>query len=399
MMNLTLAILSLLPQQGDLAERLKTAYVEAADGLVRLQMSSGAWPLIMPDRQVPSVAYTALTVRALSNASEALRPKYAANVDKGIAFILAKANPDGSFGEGDSGTYMKTYATAVALSALSCVPRSERIGDAIRGAQAYLKRNQLKEGPHKGGLGYGDEEPKRNPDTGEFEVKRSTIANLSATAAAAEAMKDSGLSLSDEFWPLVVEFVRKCQNNSETNTDPALLAAFKEKGKSVGNDGSAFYTPVPDGAVQKAGTRKVGDRETIVGYGSMTYDAIKTYVFAGLRRDSPEVKTAVEWVRRNYTLDTHPGFDFNPGTKAHLRGLYYYYLVMARALDACGERPLMMPDGRTRDWPVELGEQFLKTMGESKSWRNDNPAWYEGDPVLVTGYVLNVLDLLLRYVR
>ena len=32
-------------------------------------------------------------------------------------------------------------------------------------------------------------------------------------------------------------------------------------------------------------------------------------------------------------------------------------------------------------------------------WKNANPAWYEGDPVLVTAYVLNVLDLLFKYVR
>jgi len=399
MINFVLATLALLPQESDLADRLKAAYVDAADALVKLQMSSGAWPVIMPDRQVPSVAYTAMTVRALSGAPPALRSKYQANLDKGLEFLLGKANPDGSFGEGDSGTYMKTYATAVALSALSTAPRTERIGDAIRGAQAYLKRNQLTEGPHKGGSGYGDEEPKRNPETGLFEVKRSTTANLSASAAVAEAMKDSGVSLSDDYWPLVTEFVRKCQNNSEVNKDPAFLAALKEKGMSVGDDGSLYYTPVADGAVQKAGTRKVADREFIVGYGSMTYDGIKTYIYAGLRRDSPEVKSALGWIKRNYTLDAHPGFVFNPGTKTHLRGLYYYYLMMARALDACGERPLVAADGRSHDWPVELGEQLLKTMRESKAWQNENPAWYEGDSVLVTGYVLNVLDILLNYVR
>jgi squalene-hopene/tetraprenyl-beta-curcumene cyclase len=399
MKTFALAILALLPQQTDLADRLKAAYVEAADALVKLQMSSGAWPVIMPERQVASVAYTALTVRALSGASPALRSRYQTSIDKGLEFILTEANPDGSFGEGDSGTYMKTYATAVALSALSTAPRTEKISDAIRGSQAYLKRNQLQEGAHRGGLGYGDEEPQRNPETGAFEVKRSTIANLSATAAAAEAMKDSGLSLSDEFWPLVTEFVRKCQNNTEVNTDKEFLAALKDKGMSVGRDGSLYYTPVADGSVQKAGTRKIADRETIVGYGSMTYDGIKTYLYAGLRRDSPEVRTAVEWVRRNYSVDAHPGFPYDPDTRTHQRGLYYYYHVMARALDACGERPLTTPDGRPRDWPVELGEQLLKSMRVSKAWLNDNPAWYEGDAVLVTGYVLNVLDILLGDVR
>lgn len=399
MTALTAILLGLAAQDGDLAGRLRAAYAEAADGMVRLQMDSGAWPLVMPDRRAPSVAYTAIAVTALSRAPETMRAAYKAPVAKGVDFILGKANLDGSFGEGDSGSYMKTYATAVALSALSCVQRTDRVSDAIRGAQAYLKKNQLKEGLHRGGMGYGDEEPRRNPDTGVFEVKRSTVANLSATAAVVEAMKDSGLSLSDEFWPLVTEFVRKCQNNSEVNTDPAFVSALREKGMAVGDDGSLYYTPVADGAVQKAGTRRIADRETIAGYGSMTYDGIKTYLFAGLRRDSPEVKSALDWIRRHYSIDAHPGFVFSRGQRHHLRGLYYYYLVMARALDAAGERPLITSDGRERDWPAELGEQLLKGMREGKVWQNDNPAWYEGDPVLVTGYVLNILDILLAYVR
>jgi squalene-hopene/tetraprenyl-beta-curcumene cyclase len=399
MMNVAAAILALSLQQSDLPERLKTAYVEAADALVKLQMSSGAWPVIMPERQVPSVAYTALTVRALTNAPPALRTKYQSAIDKGLAFILGKANPDGSFGEGDSGTYMKTYATAVALSALSTQPRTEKVADAIRGAQAYLKRNQLQEGPHKGGLGYGDEEPKRNPETGAFEVKRSTIANLSATAEAAEAMKNSGVSLSDDFWPLVTEFVRKCQNNSEVNKDPEFLAALKKANMAVGDDGGLYYTPVASDKASPAGTKKVADKDVIVSYGAMTYDGIKTYLYAGLKKDSPEVKSAIDWVRKNYSVEVHPGFAFDASQRHHLRGLYHYYLVMSRALEAYGENPFETFDGKKHDWPKEIAEQLLKSVKETKMWQNENPGWFEGDPVLVTSYVLVTCDLLLKHVK
>src|SRR5262245_41203346 len=84
MRNFAVAILAISLQQNDLPERLKTAYVEAADALVKLQMSSGAWPVIMPERQVPSVAYTALTVRALSGAPPALQTRYQSSIDKGL---------------------------------------------------------------------------------------------------------------------------------------------------------------------------------------------------------------------------------------------------------------------------------------------------------------------------
>ena len=73
--------------------------------------------------------------------------------------------------------------------------------------------------------------------------------------------------------------------------------------------------------------------------------------------------------------------------------------MMARALDAAGDRPLIGPDGKEHDWPVDLARQLLKTVRDSKAWQNDNPAWYEGDPTLVTSYVLNVCDILLHYIR
>lgn len=400
-MNLALLLL-LVPapaQDGDLAKRLRETYVAAADALVAQQDAEGAWRVVMPDRTVPSVAYTSILVTALAGAPPDLRSKYKPPVDKAVAFLLAKANRDGSFGEGEYGSYLKTYATALALSALSTADRTDKVLDALRGAQAYLKRNQLQEGPHKGGLGYGEEELKRNPETGAFELKRSPFADLSATSIAAQAMNDSGLSLTDEFWPLVAEFVRRCQNSTEVNTDPVFLKALKDKGMSLGDDGSLIYTPVADGRVQKAGTRKIADRETIVGYGSMTYAGIKTYVYAGLRKDSPEVKAALDWIRRNYSIDSHPGFPQDRAGRHHLRGIYYYYLMMARALDAAGDRPLLTPDGKEHDWPVDLAERLLKTVRDSKGWQNDNPAWYEGDSTLVTGYVLNICDILFHYIR
>ena len=396
---ITTLLLAISPQEGDLAKRLRETYVAAADALVAQQDAEGAWRVVMPERSVPSVAYTSLLVTALSGAPPDLRAKYKASAEKALAFLLSKANRDGSFGEGEYGSYLKTYATALALSALSTADRTDKILDSIRGAQAYLKRNQLQEGPHKGGLGYGEEELKRNPETGAFELKRSPFADLSATAMVAQAMKDSGLSFSDEFWPLAAEFVRRCHNSTEVNTDPVFLKALKDKGMSLDDNGSLIYTPVADGQVQKAGTRKIADRETIVGYGSMTYAGIKTYLYAGLRKDSPEVKAALDWIRRNYSIDSHPGFPQDRTGRQDKRGIYYYYLMMARALDAVGDRPLITPDGKEHDWPVDLAEQLLKTVRDSKAWQNDNPAWYEGDSTLVTGYVLNVCDILFHYIQ
>ncbi len=384
----------LLPQaevtpQEDLRSRMLSAYTRAGDWLVSGQAKDGAWHPGPPGRKAPSVAYTALSVDALSRAPGELQKRYRPAIDKGAAYIVSQRNEDGSFGEGPSGAFLKTYATAVVLMALHSADR-EKYADEIRGAQAYLKHNQLKEGEHKGGSGYGDDKP--------FSDKK-TIANLSTTGFTAEALKVSGLPQDDEFWKLVVLFVRKCQNNSETNTDKVFLAKMKAAGLSVGNDGGLYYSALADPKLHKAGTVKVTDRETIRSYGSMTYHGIKTYIYAGLGKDSPEVKSAVDWARKNYSISAHPGFPHDKGKRSHLRGLYYYILVMTRALHAIGERPFRTFDGREHDWPAELAEQLLATMKNDKMWVNENPAWWENDPLLVTSYVLKTLDTLFPYIK
>src|SRR5205814_1418721 len=191
----------------------------------------------------------------------------------GIGFLLSRVNTDGSVGEGPTGAFLKTYSTGIALLAFSSVERTDKIANAVRGAQAYLKNNQLKEGKDVGGLGYGDDSPSG----------KKGVANLSTTGFAAEGLRASGLPQDDDFWKLVVQFVRQCQNNSEVNTNPEFLAAMKAKGLSVGDDGSLYYAPIADPGAQKAGTKKVADKEVIQGYGAMTYDGIKTYIYAGLK--------------------------------------------------------------------------------------------------------------------
>jgi hypothetical protein len=72
---------------------------------------------------------------------------------------------------------------------------------------------------------------------------------------------------------------------------------------------------------------------------------------------------------------------------------------MARALDAFGENPLETFDGKKRDWPREIAAVLVRNVKDSKMWINENAAWYEGDAVLVTSYVLTTCDVLLKHVR
>ena len=382
--------LSVAAPEDDVVKKLTETYGAAADWLVGQQQESGAWLSGPADKAAPSPAFTGLMVAALGNAPASLKPKYKPAVDKAVGYLLSKINEDGSVGEGPTGTFVKTYATGIALMGFASVERTDKVANAIRGAQAYLKQNQLKEGKDLGGIGYGDESAGG---------RKATIANLSTTGFGAEGMHQSGLPQDDEFWKLVVKYVRKCQNNSETNNDPEFVAELKSKGLVVGDDGSLYYSTVADPKAQKVGTKKVADKESIAGYGSMTYDGIKTYLYAGLKKDSPEVKSAIDWVRKNYSVEVHPGFPFDNAQRQHLRGLYHYYLVMSRALEAYGENPFETFDGKKHDWPREIAEQLVKSVKDNKMWKNENPAWFEGDPLLVTSYVLVTCNTLLKNVK
>ena len=375
---------------------LLAAYESAGDWLVGQQDASGSWKQKAGGEELDSPAYTALIVTALAKAPEPLKAKYKEPVEKGVKFIAGKANLDGSFGEGPTGAFLKTYATALALMALATTDPDAH-ANLIRGAHAYIKQNQMREGLHRGGVGYGDESPK--VIDGQLKIRKKTYANLASTGFAAEGLKQSGLPQSDEFWQLVVEYVRKCQNNSEVNTDAEYLSQLKAQGLQVGDDGGLYYVVSADRTMHKAGTRKLADKEMIVSYGAMTYDGIKTYIYAGLRKDSPEVRSAIDWVRKNYTVEAHPGFAYDKMQRHHLRGLYYYLLVMAKALHVFGETPFETFDGKKHDWPKEIAVQLVKTVRGSKMWQNDNPAWYEGDSILVTSYVLNICDIILPYLK
>jgi len=247
----------------DARAAFEKAYRKGAEWLVSRQNEDGAWTQEVPGAgKMPSLGFTGLAVTSLADGPLASDHRKA--IDKGAAWIVSKQNEDGSFGEGPAGTFLKSYGTAIALMGLAAAGREKHAG-AIRGAQAYLTHNQVREGVHRGGSGYGDEA------LGEGGVRVKDYANMSTTGFAAEGLRRSGLPRDDEFWKLVVEFCRKIQNSSEVNQDEAWMAQLKEKNLSIGEDGGLFYAPLADPVEASiAVTRKLADREVILSYRSMT---------------------------------------------------------------------------------------------------------------------------------
>ena len=113
-------------------------------------------------------------------------------------------------------------------------------------------------------------------------------------------------------------FVSRCQNlESEHNTTKFAAKV---------NDGGFYYTPVLSKQEEERQTPDGGLRS----YGSMTYSGLKSMIYAGLTKDDPRVKAAVQWIRKNYDVKSNPGMGE--------AGLYYYYHTFAKALDAFGDR-------------------------------------------------------------
>jgi hypothetical protein len=110
--------------------------------------------------------------------------------------------------------------------------------------------------------------------------------------------EDGGVKADDPAFQNAVKFVAGLQNRSESN--PA---------KWAGDDGGFVYGPGRDGAGESAAGEYQGPdgNRRLRSYGSMTYGALKSMVYAGLTKDDPRVKAAWDWVTKNWSLDRHPG--------------------------------------------------------------------------------------------
>ena len=119
-------------------------------------------------------------------------------------------------------------------------------------------------------------------------------------------------------------------------------------------------------------------------YGSMTYAGLKSMIYAGVGPDDPRVKAALAWIRKNYAVDVNPAMGD--------AGLYYYYHIFAKALDATGLDVVEDEKGIKHDWRHDLLAELVKRQKPDGSWINENPRWLENNPSLVTGYALLALS-------
>lgn len=324
----------------------------------------------------PDPGITAMALSAVIRTSKALKTEPPPYLDQGLQYLNGLRKDDGSIYL----TGLKTYVTSVALMAFQD-SGDPAYAEAVKEAVAFLTLVQADEGEgysmeediFYGGMGYGGDE---RPD-------------LSNTQMSLDALRAAGLDKSHEAFQKALNFIKKCQNFSEVNPTEVIL----KDGKKVvsGNDGGGTYYP----GNSKAGLEKVDEGVFVAkSYGSMTYALLKSMIFTGLEPDDRRVRAAVRWIENHYTLEENPGFDLARNPDAGQQGLFYYYMTLARALDALGVGVITDSKGKKHPWRKELREKILRIQREDGSWVNErSPRWFEGNPVLATSYALLTLDV------
>ena len=225
----------------------------------------------------------------------------------------------------------------------------KRAGDYIKGIQ------HVEDGVNRGGFGY----------------KKGDKGDLSNTAFSVEALLAAGLSKDDPAVKDALKFISNCQNlPGEHNEQPfAKKTTEDDKGGFIYNPNINDKTK---GKTADGGMRSLG---------GMTYSGLKSFLYAGVKKDDERVKAAVSWCRHHYTVEENPGMG-----KA---GLYYYYHTFAKAMDAWGEDLFEDAKGVKHDWRLELFQALQKQQLANGSWRNvGDKGFAEDNADLSTSFAL-----------
>jgi squalene-hopene/tetraprenyl-beta-curcumene cyclase len=282
-------------------------------------------------------------------------------VARALNYVESFVRPDG--GVYAEGSKYRNYETCLAIRCFSAANKDGHYNELLQKAEAYVKEVQWDAGEGHdessfsyGGAGYGSH---NRPD-------------LSNTSFLSDALEELGRGPDDPAVQRMLVFVSRCQNLESAHN----ISKFP----ALNPDGGFYYTIAAGGSSQAGITPNGGLRS----YGSMTYAGLKSMIFAGVDKDDPRVKAAVDWAKKHYTLEENPGMGD--------AGLFYYFHTFAKALDAIGDATVIDEEGREHNWRQELVDALAERQQENGSWINKNERWLEGDPNLVTGYALLALS-------
>ena len=354
-----------LPSKTDISllKEVTRAQERGIAWLVQQQEADGSW------RHHPAI--TALAVTSILRSSDAQLPA----VGRGLKFILSNVKTNGAiYGDGESDKY-PNYSTAICSMALLAAGQPE-YRQTILDARQFLLASQFDEtrgvtstNASYGGIGYGRRE---RPDLSNMQWALEAIRLTDSLDKDPAGKKSWGLH-----WQKAIRFLQRCQNLPAHN-DQAWA-------KNTGDRdlGGFIYMP---GVTEVEDNLAPDEHTPLRSYGSMSYAGLKSYIYADLKKDDPRVVAAINWLRKNYSVDENPALG--------LQGLYYYYLTFTKSLTAYGDDTLTDDAGKTHDWRFEMMKKLVSLQKFEGFWQNENNRWWENDPVLVTSYSLLALEIL-----
>jgi squalene-hopene/tetraprenyl-beta-curcumene cyclase len=304
-----------------------------------------------------------LTALALTAALRNGRPVDDPMVAKGLKALEGFAKPDGGiYGSGQ----LRNYETCVAIMCFQAANNDGRYKELLAKADKYVRGLQIgadgtadKSDPWFGGVGYGGPE---RPD-------------LSNTSYLVDALHSLDTGTSDAALQRALAFITRCQNLEGQGNDTKFAGLVKDGG---------FYYSIPTGSPEPSGSERYTPNGGLRSYGSMTYSGFKSMIYAGLTKDDPRTKAALDWIKENYTVEQNPG----EGDA----GLYYYYDTFAAALAASGLDEIVDAAGKSHNWRQDLVAELSKRQKPDGSWTNANNRWLENDPNLSTAFALKALS-------
>lgn len=363
------------------------------------QQKAGVFSVTMPVkddkgettmRSFPDPAFTGFGLMALQSKPKSKRTGAEQDtIDRGLTWLLTQQNDDGTFGQ-----QVTNYTTCVVVGALTRWADQRKAPALQRAQKAILLFQNTESGGYSpsdrdyGSIGYGNSQ-------------RGDLSNLHFSL---DALRQTGLPEDHEALKKAIVFLQRTQNLKSTNDYSGRVPHPSKEGETLevasGDDGGATYYP----GNSNAGYAVKPDGTAVArSYGSMTYALLKSYTLAGVQGDDPRVKAAVKWIQDNWTLAVNPGSDPAMGEKVKYAGLFYYYMVLAQALDASGIDTVQVPDpdlvtsglepAKPVNWRAALRDHLASIQQPDGTWINGkNGRWMENLPLLCTCYAMAALE-------
>jgi squalene-hopene/tetraprenyl-beta-curcumene cyclase len=356
-------------QESSFQKEVATVHDKGLAWLIQQQEANGSW------RGHPAI--TALAATSILRAGRPLATNEQAAADRAIGFILSNVRTNGAIYGADDKDKYPNYSTAICLMALLAHGKPAHT-ETIRQARKFLLNSQFDEGegiessdPSYGGIGYGRRE---RPDLSNMQW---TLEALRLTESLDQPSETAPHVPSKLHWERAIQFLSRCQNLPSHN-DQAWA-----KNARTNDLGGFVYMP---GFSFADGDQPLEPGQPLRSHGSMTYAGLKSFLYAEMKKDDPRIRAALDWLRRNYTLEENPGLG--------QQGLYYYYHTVAKSLTVFGDDTFTDAAGKQHDWRYELLNKFVANQDVAGFWKNPVGRFMENDPVLVTSYSLLAIQIL-----